>query len=262
MTSKIIPSNPSKVMVIRYVTPNITTLSVPFLRYGKIKFGGRGAIIRLRTGSLVVFSPVALTPEVKSTLENLGGKVSYLIAPDREHHIFLGQWKKEFSQAKVLGPEGLYEKRLKQGNEDVRIDYEFTRENKHAIQLPAEITDEFEIEYFDGHANKEIAFLHKPDRTLIEADLLFNLYAHEQYCKSGEDPTSGVWTKIMHYFTNIHGKGQQRFIWYAAAKDKVSFAESARRVAGWEFDKIIPCHGDVVESRGNEVFRRIFAWHL
>ena len=38
------PSNPSKVMVIRQVTPSITTLSLPFARFGIFKVGGRGTI--------------------------------------------------------------------------------------------------------------------------------------------------------------------------------------------------------------------------
>jgi hypothetical protein len=45
MSSKLVPSDPAKVMVIRdVVRPVITTLSVPFWRFGKIKVGGRGTI--------------------------------------------------------------------------------------------------------------------------------------------------------------------------------------------------------------------------
>jgi hypothetical protein len=44
MTSKLVPSNPSEVMVIRDVTPNITTLSVPFRRFGLLRIGGRATI--------------------------------------------------------------------------------------------------------------------------------------------------------------------------------------------------------------------------
>ena len=44
MTSKLIPSDPSKVMVIRQVTPNITICSAPFLRFGRLKVGSRGTI--------------------------------------------------------------------------------------------------------------------------------------------------------------------------------------------------------------------------
>jgi hypothetical protein len=45
MTSKLVPSDPAKVMVIRDVVPKtITTFSTPFWRFGRIKFGGRGTV--------------------------------------------------------------------------------------------------------------------------------------------------------------------------------------------------------------------------
>lgn len=44
MTSKLIPPNPDKVMVIRNVTPDVVTLSLPFARFGRINIGGRGTL--------------------------------------------------------------------------------------------------------------------------------------------------------------------------------------------------------------------------
>jgi len=44
MSAKIIPANPAEVMVIRNITPNVVTLSVPFLRHGVLKIGGRGTL--------------------------------------------------------------------------------------------------------------------------------------------------------------------------------------------------------------------------
>jgi len=44
MSSKLVPQNAEEVMVIREIAPNVTTLSVPFLRFGRIKFGGRATI--------------------------------------------------------------------------------------------------------------------------------------------------------------------------------------------------------------------------
>jgi hypothetical protein len=38
------PSNPDDVLVIRNVTPNIVTLSLPFSPFGGVKFGGRGTL--------------------------------------------------------------------------------------------------------------------------------------------------------------------------------------------------------------------------
>ena len=42
MASKLIPANPSDLMVIRDVTPNVFTFSVPFLRFGRIPIVAEG----------------------------------------------------------------------------------------------------------------------------------------------------------------------------------------------------------------------------
>lgn len=83
MTSKLIPSNPSEVMVIRDITKNITTLSVPFSRFGRIHVGGRGTLVKLQSGGVAVFSPVALTPEVKEKVSAMG-ELKYIAALDIE----------------------------------------------------------------------------------------------------------------------------------------------------------------------------------
>jgi hypothetical protein len=31
-------------------------------------------------------------------------------------------------------------------------------------------------------------------------------------------------------------------------KDSNVFKEQARKVAGWDFERVIPCHGDVIEG--------------
>lgn len=102
MASKLVPVDPAKVMVIRDVVPKtITTLSTPFWRFGRIKIGGRGTIgmhqhattkedqllmtlaVRLQNGTLAVFSPVALTDEVKQKVSEMG-EVKYITALDFE----------------------------------------------------------------------------------------------------------------------------------------------------------------------------------
>lgn len=44
MSNKLIPANPADVMVIRDITPNVVTFSVPFKRFGMIPIGGRGTV--------------------------------------------------------------------------------------------------------------------------------------------------------------------------------------------------------------------------
>lgn len=44
MSAGLIPPNPADLMVIRNITPNVATFSVPFSRFGRIKVGGRGTL--------------------------------------------------------------------------------------------------------------------------------------------------------------------------------------------------------------------------
>ena len=232
MTSKLIPSDPSKVMVIRQVTPNITTCSAPFLRFGRLKVGGRGTIgLILRALSVTVLRCTSSTPqvwcarsllsdssytrfvfprpivplfkpienpktlfqdsrappdsivltwrnttEVRSTVESMGNKVGYIAALDYEHHIFITEWANAFPSAKLLGVEGLQEKREKaQATAGTKFQHVWTQKNKASMTVDPDFDSEFDYEYVGSHANKELVLLHKPDRTLIEAEYVFSL---------------------------------------------------------------------------------------
>jgi len=36
----------------------------------------------------------------------------------------------------------------------------------------------------------------------------------------------------------------------------------ARIVSGWDFDRLIPCHGEVVETGGKKMWNDQYAWYL
>ncbi|RHZ43393.1 uncharacterized protein CDV56_101714 [Aspergillus thermomutatus] len=118
----------------------------------------------------------------------------------------------------------------------------------------------------DGHGNREIVLCHKPSRTLIEADLLFNSPCTEQYACSEESPTAGLLNRLFMPLLAARASPptwHRRFAWYALSKpDRVSFTESVRRIHSWDFDRVIPCHEDVIEEGGKEVFRSVFEWFL
>lgn len=259
-------------MVIRDIVPNVTTLSVPFLRFGRIKIGGRATIVRLQSGSLAIFSPVALTPTVKAKLTSISPSppTTYLIAPDMEHHIFLSAWATHFPSHHIIAPAGLKEKRVESAKTDPQITAlefktEFTKENKHSIKVSEEFDKEFEYEFIEAHPNKELVFHHKPSKTLIEADLIFNLPAIEQYSKVPNDsPTSGLFTKLFVGLQNTKGDAiwQKRMLWYVLGKDRASMGESLRRINGWGFENLVPCHGETVLGEGKQVFGKVAAWYL
>ncbi|MCJ1290406.1 hypothetical protein MMC34_001944 [Xylographa carneopallida] len=266
MTSKLIPADPSSVMVIRKVTPNITTCSAPFARFGHFKIGGRGTIVRLPNNTLAVFSPTALTPEVRSAVAELGNNVQYISALDFEHHIFITEWAKAFPNATLLGVEGLPEKR--QASKEAagtNFQHVWTQKNKAGFKVDPDFDAAFDYEYVGSHGNKELVFLYKPDRTLIEADLLFNLPATEQYSKTKTGAESGLLTKLFVGLMSARddAKWQKRFLWYAASsKDREGFNKSVNRINDWDFERIIPCHGDVIESGAKGIFQNVMAWHI
>jgi len=270
MSEKLIPSNPADVMVIRHVTPNVVTFSVPFSRFGTMKIGGRGTLVKMTSGDLAVFSPVALTEEAKAKVAELGGNVAYIVALDFEHHIFLSEWLKAFPTAKLVGPEGLPEKRAKQN--DPKIGSEpfatvFTKDKKSTTRIGDDFDRDFDYEYVDGHANKEIVVNFRPDRTLIEADLFFNLPATEQYSRVPEEQKQAGGFLARHFEglqdpQGGNNKWMKRFNWFVLAKDRASFNESIRAIAKWDFVNLIPCHGDVLEGNAKEVFQKTFEWHI
>ncbi|TVY34288.1 hypothetical protein LSUB1_G007195 [Lachnellula subtilissima] len=251
MTSKLIPQHPDDVMVIRDLVPGVTTLSVPFLRFGRIKFGGRATIVKMQSGSLAVFSPVALTPTSPTSPRPTWNTTSSS-QPGRPPS----------PPPTSSRPKGWPRKRAKINETDkevtiVPINTTFTAKNKAAIKVDAEFDAEFEYEFVDAHPNKELVFCHKPSRTLIEADLLFTLPATEQYSRTGENAATGLATKCFAGIQNTRGEalGQKRMLWYVFSKaDRPGFNDSMRRIDAWRFENLVPCHGDSIVGDGKRVF--------
>lgn len=174
--------------------------------------------------------------------------------------MFIGPWHQQYPDAKVIGPEGLLEKRDKQGNEKVPFSVIFKDSEKEKTRVGPEFDAEFDYEYVPSHANKEIVFNYKPDKTLIEGDLLFNLPATEQFSKAGESAETGLPTKLANYIQSTTGPAtaQARFVYYAlSSKDRTGFGRSISRIENWDFDRIIPCHGDVIETGGKGIFQKV-----
>jgi hypothetical protein len=226
--------------------------------------------VRLSSGALAVFSPVALTPEVKAKLVALGNNLRYIIAPDIEHHIFVSEWKAAFPTAVLIAVDGLPEKRSAQNDPKIgkeTFDVVFKPDTKRTTSISAEFDEDFEYEYVNAHANKELVFFYKPDRVLIQADLLFNLPATEQYSRVPEKdrPNPGFLARQFIGLQTTQGdvKGLKRVIWYAFSRgDRPSFNESIKRINAWDFKIIVPCHGDVIEEGAKEAFEKVFDWHI
>jgi len=238
---------------IRSLTSDIKIFTVPFARFGIIPFGGRSTAVRLRDGSVFVAASHPLTPETKTAINEMG-PVKYIVALDAEHTGYTKDFAAEWPAARLIGPYPVLESKKELNWAGV-----FGRDEQ---PLGPELTQSGEIkaQYFDGHANKDIAFLHTDSKTLIQADLLFNLPAIESYGSAAKG--SGTWPfSYLIKGMNPYGKTHQYLI-SMVSKDKANMAAGAKVVSGWDFNRIIPCHGEVIEGDGKQAWNTVFKQFL
>jgi hypothetical protein len=51
-------------------------------------------------------------------------------------------------------------------------------------------------------------------------------------------------------------------MYYIASVDYLLMRRDVKRVADWEIQVIVPCHGDVIEGDGNEAWAMVYQWFL
>src|SRR5271154_3521925 len=121
------------------------------------------AVLRLGSDSLLLYSPVAMTPERRIAIEALGC-VAHLYAPNMYHHRWIGEWAAAFHSARVHAPADLAKK-----CRDLRID------RIHGAALEPALAGFIDELPINGFRLKESVLFYRPERTLIVADLLHNI---------------------------------------------------------------------------------------
>ncbi|KAF7323744.1 hypothetical protein MKEN_00595400 [Mycena kentingensis (nom. inval.)] len=118
--------------------------------------------------------------------------------------------------------------------------------------------------HFSGQSNEDVAFFHHPSKTLIQADLLFNLPCTEQLIKRKKSSpqyskTASSGRIPLPVLGNISPtSGMHGFVMGLFAKDKVAMARDARTVLEWNPQRIIPADGDIIEKESTEMWRAAY----
>ncbi|KAF8489727.1 hypothetical protein F5888DRAFT_1155302 [Russula emetica] len=239
-------------VVIREVVNNIWTFSTPFTRLGVFRVGGRTTAIRLASGDVWVLASTPLTAETKTTIDRLG-PVKFVVGPNAVHHLFLAEFHDAYPDARLLSVEEAVKKKR---DENLNLQGYWSGSNR---EPNFGFENEIKSCYFSSFKNKDVAFLHAPSKTLIVADLIFNLPATEQYSKSWMGSGFPPFSRFIRLnpYEAIH-----RSLTKALVTDAAAMSRDAKTVASWDFHRIIPCHGDVIEEDGKKVWQAAYGMYL
>jgi len=205
--------------------------------------GGRSTAIKLSDGDVWVLASTPLCDQTKAKLRELGD-VRYIIGADLVHNLYLGQFQKAYPDAKLVTVEGVIDRI----DDNLRFDGLLGRDPPNAWYG---FENDIKYCYFSGFKNRDAAFFHPASKTMVEADLLFNLPAKEQY--------SETWSPNPFKFLplNPYSSAHRKFV-NSHYDHEENMRRDAKTVASWDFDRVIPCHGDVIETGGNAAWRAAY----
>ena len=210
------------------------------LRFYGVAVGTRMTVVRLADGGLWLHSPVRPTPELRAAVDAIG-PVRWLVAPNRWHHLYVGDWQAAYPQAAAYGGPRLPKKRPDLALAGVLDD-----------DAPAGWAGQIDqIARRGAPAMSEVVFLHRKSRSLIVSDTAHNF-------GDGTPMGTRLFFTLLGGWRGFRTTAADRLV----TRDRDRARASLERVLAWDFDRIVVCHGAVLESGGKEALRRAYDWLL
>lgn len=217
------------------VGPDLWTVDETVDFYG-LKLPHTMAVMRLADGGVILHSPIRPTEALCDELRSLGD-VRFVVAPTYYHDLYLDDCAAAFPGATVhvtpalkrLAPPHVLLERDGEGNFGPDVAY---------LRLA-------------GLRVGEYAFLHRPSRTLILADVLFNL---------GPDGLPPL-TRVAMWLDGAYGHPAVPLsIRLLAIADRARLKAAMERILAWDFERLIVGHGSAVDRDARAVVAQAFRW--
>ena len=216
------------------IAPDLWIAEQP-LRYLGFEAGRRMAVIRLADGGLFIHSPARLSPELRAALDQLG-EVRFVVPASELHgHLYMEQYHDVYPHVKLFAAPSLDCKR-----KDLRFDGLLS-----GVPEP-QWRGELDQMAFEGWRRlHEIEFFHPKTRTLITGDLCCNfglmirLVAQGRMRRRLGPPTE---CRMLGIF-----------------RDRGAVRRSLLQILEWDFERILPGHGEIVHTGGRDAFEKGFA---
>jgi hypothetical protein len=218
------------------VADDLWTLARP-LRFWGVETGSRMTVVRLERGGLFVHSPLALDAALKVEIDALG-PVEAVVAPSLFHHLSVDQWQAAYPRAVFGCCPGLDKKRP-----DLRWDRVLGDRSE------PEWAGELDQVFFAARTmENETVFHHRASRTMICADVVFNLAAHPDRM-----------TRVVAFLLGNRRPGAT-WLEHLMMRDRAGARAQIDRMLAWHADRILLAHGRCIETGGEAVLRRAYAW--
>ncbi len=214
------------------------TTDDPTQTFFGLKVGSRATLVRLPSGGLLAYSPIPLTDELRAAVEALGS-VEHVVAPNLFHHLSAGSWVEAFGARLHAHP------KLGKKRKDLK-------EFRPLTDGPdPDWGGALDAHYFVGFdLLAETVFFHHASGTMITADLVENFV----------DVPDHWFTRMYLTVAGISGKPGISRALAAGFNDRKGARKSVDSMLGWEFDRLVMCHGEIIETGASEVIRETFKW--
>ena len=220
--------------------PDIYIKEYP-IRYAGCRFYSRMTIIKLSDGQLWIHSPCEITEEIKSEIQSLG-PVGVIIAPGNYHHLHVASCQAAFPTAKTYICPGVETKQP-------TLNYDaILHENKPEDSYA---TDFDQVLIQGNRVIWEVAFFHKPTKTLILVDSI-------EWIGDNTEGTNWVlrfWWKYLLRMWNVPKPAPE---YQMGWKNKLEAKHSMEQIMQWDFQSVIISHGQNITEDAKSVVQS--AW--
>ena len=199
-------------------------------RFLGLELGARMTVIEI-AGDLLLHSPIAVDPVQLTAL----GTPRWLLAPNRLHHLHAGPWL-------ARGLEGW----AAPGLPEKRPDLSFAHVVEEACEPFGPDVRLIPLRCFD--LTREVVLLHRPTRTLVVTDLVFNLTADAPWLTRAAMWSTGAYPGCR--VSALERVGMDR----AIARAEIA------ALLELDFDRLIPAHGAIVVSGAKAALRGAYRW--
>ncbi len=203
-------------------------------------FPTRAAVIRLEDGGLFVWSPIALSDDLRAAVDALG-PVYFLVTPTQMHHLSLTAWQLAYPGAVLYAAPRSRQRRL-----EIVFD-----EDLGDAPSPGWAGQIDQVIMHGNAIAEEVVFFHRKSGTVLFADLLQNFPLNW---------FSGWQAMVARVDGMVADMPRTPQKFRLAFTDRKAARVSLARILAWPAEKVLMAHGTPVRSDGQAFVARAFAW--